>query len=69
LILIPVPPLDGGTVLLSRVSPRTAWQHRPLLAQYGIFRILLLFLPLGGQSILGRVLLPITDAIYCVLVG
>jgi Zn-dependent protease len=67
--LIPVPPLDGGTVLLSLVSPRTAWQIRPILAQYGIFIIILLILPLGGQSILGRVLLPITNAIYGVLVG
>jgi len=67
--LIPIPPLDGGTVMLSLVSPRTAWQLRPVLAQYGIFLIILLILPLGGQSILGRVLLPITDAIYGVLVG
>jgi len=67
--LIPIPPLDGGTVLLSLVSPRTAWQLRPFLAQYGIFIIILLILPLGGQSILGRVLLPITDAIFGVLVG
>ena len=67
--LIPVPPLDGGTVMLSLVSPRTAWQLRPVLAQYGIFIIILLILPLGGQSILGRVLLPITDAIFGVLVG
>ena len=67
--LIPIPPLDGGTVMLSLVSPRTAWQLRPVLAQYGIFLIILLILPLGGQSILGRVLLPITDAIYRVLVG
>jgi Zn-dependent protease len=67
--LIPIPPLDGGTVLLSLVSPRTAWQLRPFLAQYGIFIIILLILPLGGQSILGRVLLPITDAIFRVLVG
>jgi Zn-dependent protease len=67
--LIPIPPLDGGTVLLSLVSPRTAWQLRPFLAQYGIFIIILLILPLGGQSVLGRVLLPITDAIFGVLVG
>lgn len=67
--LIPIPPLDGGTVMLSLVSPRTAYQLRPVLAQYGIFLIILLILPLGGQSILGRVLLPITDAIFGVLVG
>jgi Zn-dependent protease len=67
--LIPIPPLDGGTVLLSLVPPRTAWQIRPILAQYGIFLIILLILPLAGESILGRILLPITDAIYGVLVG
>jgi Zn-dependent protease len=67
--LIPIPPLDGGTVMLSLVSPRTAWQLRPILAQYGIFLIILLILPLGGQSILGRVLLPIANAIFGVLVG
>lgn len=67
--LIPIPPLDGGTVLLSLVSPRTAWQLRPVLAQYGIFLIILLILPLGGQSILGRILLPIVAAIFGVLVG
>ena len=67
--LIPIPPLDGGTVMLSLVSPRTAYQLRPILAQYGIFLIILLILPLGGQSILGRILLPIADAIFGVLVG
>jgi Zn-dependent protease len=67
--LIPIPPLDGGTVMLSLVSPRTAWQLRPILAQYGIFLIILLILPLGGQSILGRILIPIVSAIYSVLVG
>lgn len=67
--LIPIPPLDGGAIMLSLVPPRTAWQIRPLLAQYGFFLIILLILPLGGQSVIGRVILPIVDAIYGVLVG
>lgn len=67
--LIPIPPLDGGAIMLSLVSPRTAWQLRPILAQYGFFLIILLIIPLGGQSILGRVLLPIVEAMYGVLVG
>jgi Zn-dependent protease len=67
--LIPIPPLDGGAILLSLVSPRTAWQLRPMLTQYGLFLIILLIIPLGGQSILSRVLLPIVDAVYGVLVG
>ena len=67
--LIPIPPLDGGAIMLSLVSPRTAWQLRPILAQYGFFLIILLIIPLGGQSVLGRFLLPIVDSIYGVLVG
>ncbi|MBA2718696.1 MAG: site-2 protease family protein [Chloroflexi bacterium] len=67
--LIPIPPLDGGTIMLSLVSPQTAWRIRPVLAQYGFFLIILLILPIGGQSVIGRVLLPITSAIYGVLVG
>jgi Zn-dependent protease len=68
--LIPVPPLDGGAILLSYVSPRQAWQLRPFFAQYGFFLLILLILPLfGGSSIIGRVLLPIANSIYGVLVG
>jgi len=67
--LIPIPPLDGGAIMLSLVSPRTAWQLRPVLAQYGFFLIILLIIPLGGVSILGRVLYPIADSIYGLLVG
>jgi Zn-dependent protease len=67
--LIPIPPLDGGTILLSYLSPRTAWQVRPFLAQYGFFLIILLIVPLGGESILSRVLLPIVNAVFGVLVG
>jgi Zn-dependent protease len=67
--LIPIPPLDGGAILFSYLPPRTAWQLRPVLAQYGFFVLILLIIPLGGQSILGRVLLPIMNAVYGVLVG
>lgn len=34
--LIPVPPLDGSAWLFRLVSPRMAWQLRPVLAQYGL---------------------------------
>ena len=67
--LIPIPPLDGGAILLSYVSPRTAWQLRPFFAQYGFILLILLIIPLGGSSVIGRVLLPISDAIFQVLVG
>lgn len=67
--LIPIPPLDGGAVLLSYLSPRMAWQVRPFLAQYGFFLIILLIIPIGGGSILGRIIGPIMDAVYGLLVG
>jgi Zn-dependent protease len=68
--LIPIPPLDGGTILFSYLPPRTAWQWRPILTQYGFFLIILLILPLfGNASILGRVINPIVTAVYGLLVG
>lgn len=67
--LIPIPPLDGGTIMLTLLPPRTAWQIRPVLAQYGFFLLILLIIPLGGQSVVGRILFPIASVIYGVLVG
>jgi Zn-dependent protease len=67
--LIPIPPLDGSKVLFAFLDRRTEYQIRPILEQYGFFiLIFLFFLPPGG-SIGGRVLVPILDAIYNVLVG
>jgi Zn-dependent protease len=69
--LVPVPPLDGGAILLSLVSRETAWQLRPILSQYGLLILVaLFFLPIfDGQTIGGRVLIPIADAVFRVLVG
>jgi len=33
--LIPIPPLDGSTLLFRFLDPQTAWRVRPILAQYG----------------------------------
>lgn len=69
--LVPVPPLDGGAILLSLVPRETAWQLRPILSQYGLLILVaLFFLPIfNGQTIGGRVLIPIADAVFRVLVG
>ena len=61
--LLPVQPLDGGTVLLNIVPRPTAWQLRSFFAQYGILVVVVLIL------FAGRILIPISDAIYSVLVG
>ncbi|HET7828011.1 MAG TPA: site-2 protease family protein [Candidatus Limnocylindrales bacterium] len=61
--LIPIPPLDGAS-LLFRVLPREqAWRLRPLLAQYGFIAILALFLVGGG--VIGEIIFGVTN----VLVG
>jgi Zn-dependent protease len=61
--LIPVSPLDGGTILLNIVPPRIAWQLRPLFAQYGIF--VLIAIIVFGAPFLQR----LTNAVYGILVG
>jgi Zn-dependent protease len=61
--LIPVLPLDGGAILLSYLPYRTAWQVRQIFTQYGMFIVIILILAAG------RVLIPISDAIFGVLVG
>ena len=70
--LIPIPPLDGSKVLFALVDRRTEYQIRPFLEQYGMLLLLLLILSsffTGGESILGRVLSPIVQGIYGILVG
>jgi len=46
--LIPVPPLDGSTLLFRFLPPKIAWQIRPFLAQYGMFIVFGLVL-IGGS--------------------
>jgi Zn-dependent protease len=45
--LLPVPPLDGSTLLFRFLSPRQVWQIRPVLTQYGIFILLGVVILLG----------------------
>jgi Zn-dependent protease len=46
--LIPVPPLDGSSLLFRFLTPAQAWKVRPFLAQYGFFVVLGVFLLAGG---------------------
>jgi Zn-dependent protease len=62
--LIPVWPLDGGTVLLSYLPYRTSWQLRQFFSQYGMF-ILVILIFFAGRYVLQ----PLTDAVFRVLVG
>jgi Zn-dependent protease len=57
--LIPIPPLDGSTLLWRFLPPQLVWQWRPILTQYG-FIILLLFIFTIGPRV-GRLVLDVTD--------
>jgi Zn-dependent protease len=63
--LIPVPPLDGSSILLAALDPRTAYQVRPVLLQYGPIILLVLILTGFASILLG----PIIDALVGLLVG
>ena len=67
--LFPIPPLDGSKVLFALLPPRVVWQWRPILEQYGFVLLLLVFFLPPGNSIGGRILVPIIDALFSLLVG
>jgi Zn-dependent protease len=67
--LFPIPPLDGSKVLFAFLPPRLAWQWRPMLEQYGFILLLLVFFLPPGGSIGGRVITPIINGIFSLLVG
>ena len=67
--LFPIPPLDGSKVLFAFLPPRTVWQWRPILEQYGFILLILVFFIPPGDSIGGRILTPILNGLYGLLVG
>jgi Zn-dependent protease len=67
--LFPIPPLDGSKVLFALLPPRVAWKWRPILEQYGFILLLLVFFLPPGESIGGRILGPLLDGLYGLLVG
>lgn len=56
---LPIPPLDGASLLFRFLPLRYAWQIRPFLTQYGLF-ILLFFIFFGGRY-LGAIIGNVTD--------
>jgi Zn-dependent protease len=67
--LFPIPPLDGSKVLFAFLPPRTAWQWRPILEQYGFLILLAVFFLPPGNSIGGRIIEPILVGLYSFLLG
>ena len=67
--LIPIPPLDGSKVLFAFLDRRTEYQVRPFLEQYGFFILLAVLIFPPGNSIGSRIITPIIDVFYSLLVG
>jgi Zn-dependent protease len=66
--LIPVPPLDGSAILFRLVSPATAWQIRPMLAQYGNLLLLLVIFAIILTP-LGNVVFRVINDLTILLLG
>jgi Zn-dependent protease len=67
--LLPIPPLDGSKVLFAFLSPRQTYQWRPVLEQYGFILLLILFFFPPGNSIGSRIIEPILNGLFGLLVG
>ena len=69
--LIPIPPLDGSKLLYAFLEPRTAWQVRATLEQYGLLILLAaIFLPIfGGNTLIGVVFAEVFDPLMRLVVG
>lgn len=58
--LIPIPPLDGSHILLNLLPENSRIKWEEAFSQYGfILLILLIFFPIGSQTILGSIISPI----------
>ncbi|BAU47765.1 peptidase M50 [Sulfurifustis variabilis] len=67
--LLPLPPLDGGRVAVGLLPGRYAWQLSRV-EPYGFFILLaLLFIPVGGQSVLRMILAPPVTLVHRMVSG
>ena len=69
--LIPIPPLDGSKVLYAFLDPRTSWQVRVTLEQYGLFILLgAMFLPIfGGNTLIGVIFTEVFSPLISFVIG
>jgi Zn-dependent protease len=69
--LLPIPPLDGSKLLYAFLDPRTSWQVRAFMNQYGLFILLgAMFLPIfGGNTLIGLVFDGVLQPLLRLVVG
>jgi Zn-dependent protease len=69
--LLPIPPLDGSKVLYAFLDPRTSWQVRAFMNQYGLVILLAaMFLPIfGGSTLINLVFQDVLQPLLRLVVG
>ena len=67
--LLPVHPLDGGKILVGLLPEDSAQTADQLLHQYGMIILLILILPLSGQSIVSQLIGPLVHFLTTIFIG
>lgn len=63
--LLPIPPLDGSHVFLNLLPPEESYKWQQAFDQYGVILLLILvFLPVGGSSILNLIMGPVVYFLF-----
>jgi Zn-dependent protease len=66
--LIPIHPLDGGKILVGILPKKEAHEFDMFLTRYGMFALLILIFPFGGNSLISYVFYPVVSFILNLLV-
>lgn len=61
--LLPIPPLDGSKILLGFLPHDLSYQLEEIFHEYGLILLILLLIPLAGQSLAARLIFPIINFI------
>jgi Zn-dependent protease len=65
--LIPIHPLDGGKILMALLPKDLAIEYDAIMRRFGMFILLMLIIPFGGQAGIGALISPIILTILSVL--
>lgn len=66
--LIPVHPLDGGKILVGVLPKKEAHEFDTFLTRYGMFLLVILIFPFGGNSLISYVFNPVVSFILNLLI-
>lgn len=61
--LIPIYPLDGSKILYGLLPLSTAVEYESIMQRYGMYILLLMIIPFGGQSVVSQLILPVINFI------